>query len=469
MRSRAQARDNMADATALATAIMALTNAIALIRPPPPTPAVYDPFTEDQPFNLATRTGAQSYNEISAPLDEKDIWDGDVATFPTFILALRIRATEGKWYATAPHGILTIAGKDMLSEYHSITDAEIETTRTARTDPRAIQNSRALFQCLKSSVRGNIKDSIFTQQGNLPAHSDGNALLKKLTSFTTVASLQLSLLSFNNILELNPADLEFNIQKINTRLMQLFVLATTQHRTLDEAERVQHTLNAYSKVLQPETWAQWVRTKIDSFEEGNITNCQSFMNTAVMKYNKIVTHEGDFKGSVHSVQEDIVALLSTKTKAGKRKHQNSEKDEDKLKTRRPKLDEPDFIKHFKASDGTLYKIGDTKEYEGKTFHFCNAPTHRNRIKWHTHPADKCRVRKLWLKSKESGDVNEAPNFAATANNAETIIDVDATAPTNADTQPTNVQALLASALNLVKDNVVARDYIAEAMNAMPNE
>ena len=73
----------MADSIALAAAIAALTNAIALIRPPPPTPTVYNPFTEDQPFNLVTRTGAQSYNEISAPLDEKDIWDGDVATFPT--------------------------------------------------------------------------------------------------------------------------------------------------------------------------------------------------------------------------------------------------------------------------------------------------------------------------------------------------------------------------------------------------
>ena len=86
----------MADATALAAAITALTNAIALIRLPPPTPVVYNPFTEDQPFNLATQTGAQSYNDISAPLDEKDIWDGDVATFPTFILALRIRAIKGK-------------------------------------------------------------------------------------------------------------------------------------------------------------------------------------------------------------------------------------------------------------------------------------------------------------------------------------------------------------------------------------
>ena len=85
---------------------------------------------------------------------------------------------------------------------------------------------------------------------------------------------------------------------------------------------------------------------------------------------------------MHSIHEDIVALLSTKTKAIKRKHQNSEKDEDKLKAGKPKLDKPNFIKHFEDSDGTLYKIGDTKEYEGKTFHFCDTPTHCNRIKWY---------------------------------------------------------------------------------------
>ena len=56
----------MADATALAAVITALTNAIALIRPPPSTPTVYNPFTEDQTFNLATETRAQTYNEISA-------------------------------------------------------------------------------------------------------------------------------------------------------------------------------------------------------------------------------------------------------------------------------------------------------------------------------------------------------------------------------------------------------------------
>ena len=62
-------------------------------------------------------------------------------------------------------------------------------------------------------------------------------------------------------------------------------------------------------------WVQWVPNKIDEFEEGKITVCQDFMHAAVIKYNKIsASHEG-FKGSVHTVQEDIVALLATKSKA----------------------------------------------------------------------------------------------------------------------------------------------------------
>jgi len=45
------------------------------------------------------------------------------------------------------------------------------------------------------------------------------------------------------------------------------------------------------------------------FEEGTITMCQDFMNTATVKYNKITTNNGDFKGSVYTLQEDIVELF----------------------------------------------------------------------------------------------------------------------------------------------------------------
>ena len=42
---------------------------------------------------------------------------------------------------------------------------------------------------------------------------------------------------------------------------------------------------------------------------------------------------------------------------------------------------------------TIYKVRDTKDFNGKNFHFCDATSHRNKIKWHTHPDESCGVRK----------------------------------------------------------------------------
>ena len=51
----------MADNAALAAAITAISNTIATLRPAPPAAVVFDPFAEDQPFNLSTRIGYQAY------------------------------------------------------------------------------------------------------------------------------------------------------------------------------------------------------------------------------------------------------------------------------------------------------------------------------------------------------------------------------------------------------------------------
>ena len=448
---------------ALAAAITALTNAIALIRPPAPTAEVFDPFKADQPYNLASRSGFQAYTDMSSPLEE--MWDGTVATFPSFVVALRLRAEEGNWNAASPHGILTIDKKDVLKEYHSITDTQVETAQKARTNTRAIQNATCMYKCIKSSIKGDIRDTIFTQIGNIPTISDGVALFKKSTTFTSVALLQLSMLSFNSILSFNPFEHSFNIPTINSKLMHLFVLATTQHRDLDESERIQHTLNAYTKILQPEVWAQWVRNKLDSFEDGNIKVCQDFMNSATIKYNKIAATEGGFKGSVHSVQEDIVALFATKASSNKKRKAEDE-DNPSSKSKKTKLNTPPWITHFE-NNGVKYKIGDSKEFNGKKFYFCDAPIHRDKIKWHTHKTEVCRVRKIWLKKEAEGTADNAPPAEANVTESETET-VSTVTPENSVIS-TDIHALLASAMNLVTDNNVVRDYIAEAINAANNE
>ena len=456
-------------ATQNATLAAAMSSLAAAIRAMPQAaiqPKVYDPFKSNEPFDLSSRSGSMAYETISAPLTE--IWDGDVSKFPSFVTELRIRAQEGKWDLDTDPGILTIASNNIFTHYHSITDEEIEDARTARTGDRAIQNAKAMFQCIKGSITGNLRDIIFNQYGNLPTHNDGIALFKQITTFSTVASIQLSMLSFQSILNFDPSSYDFNITTVNSKLCSLFTLATSSTRSLKDSERIQHTLTAYSKIIQPDTWARWVGNKLDSFEEGSITKCQDLMNMATIKYNKIINVSGKFNGSTKTIQEDIVAMLAHKHPGKRRQITDQDKSGERDDNPKPpRRDSPPFLTHFQSADKVKYKLGDKKDHNGTTFFFCDCPLHKNKLKWHTHHPDKCRLRAKWMKTKSSSDVVDNDATANVGENADSTSVAD-TSESSSSLNPstsTDVQALLASAMNLVSDNDVLKDIISDALNA----
>ena len=155
-----------------------------------------------------------------------------------FVVSLKLRSTEANWDASDTSGILTVTGKNILMEYHSINVTQIENAKAACTNDHAIQNSRAMFSCIKLSIKGNLKDTIFSQFDNLPNHEDGIALFKLLTTFTTVALSQLSTISFQNTLRFNPHNFNYSIPTINAKLLHLFVLSSTHTCTLLDEDKV---------------------------------------------------------------------------------------------------------------------------------------------------------------------------------------------------------------------------------------
>ena len=113
--------------TALANALQALATAINAF--PSNSQAnsapVLDPFASNDPFDLSTRSGATAYEKVSSPLDV--LWNGAVSSFPSFVVSLRIRAREAKWDSAGDTGITEVDGKNILTEYHSISDDDIKT------------------------------------------------------------------------------------------------------------------------------------------------------------------------------------------------------------------------------------------------------------------------------------------------------------------------------------------------------
>ena len=482
-----QAPNNEALAQALAALAAAITNNNAAIatalanlqQQPHAHGPQLDPIFLDEPLDLSSRAGNAAYVRACAKLDET--WDGTVEKFPSFVISLRIRASESNWDAAPPRGILSIPDHtdntithDLLTDYHQITEADIRAANIARTDDRAKQNATAMYRALKQSLDGDLKATLFQQVDNLPTVEDGVILFFRLTKFTVLASLQLSMISYKKLLAFDPAEHAFNIPTINTQLNHLFVLATTRDRRLAATERIQHALSTYARIKQPELWAQWVRNKIEDFDEGRLTNCQDFMNSAVLKFNKVISESnGTFQGSTTTLQEDIVAMMANKRKAPVK----SDATDDANSNKRKAGAFPPFVKHFRTSndaDAAPYKLGDSKTWQGETWYFCDCPTHRDRHKWHPHTHDTCRTRTRWLNNKDKkpaaanlADVPPAISTPpATTSDASALSSSGASATASAPTSaPPNLTALLASALSLAHDDMT-KEFIADALNSI---
>jgi hypothetical protein len=198
------------------------------------------------------------------------------------------------------------------------------------------------------------------------------------------------------------------------------------------------------------------------------------MNQAVVKYNKIAYELKGFSGSSHTIQEDIVAMVTT---AVHKRKQPKDTPSTPTSARRQKPDTddtprrqqtlPPFAKHFavsSAADAKKYKVGDSKEWNKNTWHFCDCPNHRDKNKWHTHPASTCRTRAKWLEQQGS-----SPESNLVTDDDQTLPDADddkSCANTSALTTATDITGLLASALTLAGDNAVATECIADALNAL---
>ena len=284
------------------------------------------------------------------------------------------------------------------------------------------------------------------------------------------SSVKLSIMSYNALTTFNPADYDFDLPTINTKLSHLFVLSNTSSRSLSEQEKIQHLLTAYERIKQPEKWAQWVLAKMDHFDEGRLTNAQRFMNEGALKHLQISSHSDDgFGGSANTLQQDIVAMLAVKRKTTPPGGPNSKVPGTDKSDKTPI--EPPFLRWFKSSagaEGVPFKVGDTKSFQGKTWHYCDCPNHKGGARWHPHKTSACRTRQAWLKNKDANH-NPTANLATDDENKPPTDDSSDAPDSSSDgtANPSDqVTALLAQALALSSGNEAVADYIHDALGAL---
>ena len=424
------------------TAATAARTAAALAATAAAAPLL-DPLATTAPLNRATRAGESAFNQGSSGITPS--WTGTIDTFPAFLIAFRQRAVEYKWTATDATGVTTFGGKDLFTQGPEISTADVETAFAARTDPRATQNSQMMYRCLKDSFKGtSVWNAIFGNLSNAPDHEDGPTLWKQMTAFTAPASFQQSQTAMEEIQSLDPAAFDFDVLKINSKLTGYFLLLATPHRAVAQSEQIHHTLTVYGKIQQPSEWTEWVKEQQRNYDKNNITTVATLMNDGHLQYNRIVMKNGAFRGSTQTITEEIVAMLASKKTPKKRTPVATTADGSATSDNKP----PPFLRHTKvssAADAAPYKVGDTKDWNGATYYYCDATTHRNKIHWHTHPTADCRVRKREHDGAAANLGSAAPSPAPTLAPAPSPAPDPSVALTAAPSAAPDITALLVSA------------------------
>ena len=431
-------------------------------QPPPPAPPatapIHDLFASGTAFDLSTRTGLSAFDKASQPLPET--WNGNVAKLPEFLNALKICAQQVGWTQAAPTGIVEIAGHNIFDNYQSITAATRTATHSTRADDRALQNSKALFDCLLWSISGTLKTQVIDQFDSLLTN-DGPDLLLMLIDLSGSNSLQVAQTAITELATFDPKVYKFVIPNINSAIQSLFVRA---NRNLNDAEKILHIVSIYKKIQQPEVWSAWVSSRCDDVDSGTITTAVQLMNLGATKYHRLV-HSGDWASpsllsANEDLRKDVIALMSKKlstkspTQAATPKKQT-----ETITTTSPGKKQPPFARYKRTASGKNGKphvLDDTREWNGKTFYYCNCPTHENQIHWHPWKGSECSIRKKWKANKDSTSPSgQTTTPAGPSHN-----------PPPAP--PGNASAFLAALMATISDDAV-KAHIADAINLLSQE
>ena len=440
-----------------------------------PSVPVHDLFASNQPFNLAHQSGLAAYEQACAPLKSK--WNGGPSDYPTFLIELRDCARDCKWDASGTTGIVNIPqhGRaiNVLHNHHGLREASVLDAYAAGTEPRAVQNSKSMYKCIKSSLTGDALTSIFNTPGNAPTHDDGIELFFKCTKLSTISSVRLANKAIADLNTYCPSTRAFELPMVFEDIAKHFILVSAS-RSLSDSDKIPHALAIIKKIQQPSTFARFVERKEDEYDAGTLMNYQVFSQDVLLQYQKIKDTDAEhkFRGSLSTIQEDIIAMMAkAKTDSAKLssrpvRRQTNPSGPPSVVAANGKP--PPFLTYTKTSnrsDAQPHKVGDTRTWNNETWYYCDAP-HRDNHHWHKHAIPACVTRKKWLER----DGNEQSTSTPTANVGEaidsssTVTTSDKSTLTSASIDSKDATALLCAALTARPDCAIAVQQCARFCN-----
>ena len=406
----------------MAQAIQALATAAAAAPPPPAAPAAISPPVipdhispyEGNAIDLSSRTGTSLFQKGSEALASK--FTGKVEDLHLFLADLKDHSETCRWNSTT-HGIIsiTITGTtyNLLDDYGKVNATQIEAARVARVgagDIRARQNAQMMYECLKNSITDDAKSALASRELNF--HEDGPTLFFHIVNQLFTATFSNAQATHDKLAEFHPKRFRYDILQVNSFIhaaVKTLKAASTSGGTITDQEILYFQFKIYKKIKAPAEWTSHIL-----FLEATVARNTGYLpdtlfNEVQSKYTNL-SNQGLWRPSDKTPEEQTLAMVAQQQQnkpkgSSSPKKESSSKSSAKDKDKEKEKKEPPFA----LKEG---KLGDTKQWNGKTYYYC--PASHKHSHWHTHKVEECNTYKKMIKQeKDNASLSSSNNSHVT--------------------------------------------------------
>ena len=247
-----------------------------------------------------------------------------------------------------------------------------------------------------ASITEEAKSALVSREQDF--HEDGPSLFFHVVSQLFTATFSNAQVTRDNLSDFHPKRFRYDVIQVNNYISSAVMTlkaASSAGGTITDQEILYFQFKVYKKIKAPAEWTTHIL-----FLESTVASTpgytpETLFNETQAKYTTLL-NQGLWKPSNKTPKEQTLAMVAQQQQVKKGSNNpamsNPNATQGTKPTEKDKKNPPPLPPHL-----PIYKLGDTKQWNGKTYYWC--PANHKHSHWHTHKVEECNTYNKMMKEK----------------------------------------------------------------------
>ena len=230
-------------------------------------------------------------------------------------------------------------------------------------------------------------------------HEDGPSLFYNVVSQLFTATFSNAQATCDNLLDFHLKRFKYDVIQVNNYISSAVMTlkaALSAGGTITDQEILYFQFKVYKKIKALAEWTTHILFLESTVASTPGCTPETLFNEMQAKYTTLL-NQGLWRPSNKTPEEQTLAMVAQQQQA-KKSSNNSTKSKPRSRQSSKTTEKDKKNPPFANSPG---KLGDTKQWNSKTYYWC--PANHKHSHWHTHKVEECNTYKKMMKEQDKSD------------------------------------------------------------------